>query len=292
MASAAPTTERPGSIEEASELMRTLGEARQALRARGAGTKLAWDGRAVAGEVEVCTGELTRVLEHNEGDFTAVLEAGVPLAHAQEQFGRAGQMLALDPPLAPAGTAAEAATVGGVVATGDSGPLRHRYGGVRDLILGVTVVLSDGTVAKSGGRVIKNVAGYDLGKLFTGSEGTLGMIAAVSVRLHPRAEGTATACGTGSDPSILAQAALRLAALPLGAESLDVAWTPRGRCGTGPLCRSCGGRAGAGDRGAAEGERPRRGGGGRRGRRAMGAPAPRTAQRGRRGQGGQPDRSA
>ena len=90
-------------------------------------------------------------------------------------------MLALDPPLG----AGDAATIGGIVATADSGPLRHRYGGVRDLVVGITVVLSDGTVAKSGGKVIKNVAGYDLAKLFAGSFGTLGLIASVAVRLHP-----------------------------------------------------------------------------------------------------------
>ena len=115
------------------------------------------------------------------GDFTAVLEAGVPFAEAQAAFAEHGQRLAWDPP-DPGG-----ATIGGIVATADSGPLRHRYGGVRDLVVGTTVVLSDGTVAKSGGKVIKNVAGYDLAKLFAGSFGTLGLIASISVRLHPAA---------------------------------------------------------------------------------------------------------
>ena len=105
----------------------------------------------------------------------------MPLAEAQARSARAGQMLALDPPLG----AGAAATIGGVIAANDSGPLRHRYGGVRDLVVGITVVLSDGTIAKSGGKVIKNVAGYDLAKLFAGSFGTLGLIARVAVRLHP-----------------------------------------------------------------------------------------------------------
>src|SRR5215211_5386947 len=87
-------------------------------------------------------------------------------------------MLALDPP-------GDEATIGGIVATGDSGPLRHRYGGPRDLVLGVTVALSDGTVARAGGKVIKNVAGYDLAKPMTGAYGTLGVVTQVSVRLHP-----------------------------------------------------------------------------------------------------------
>ena len=94
-------------------------------------------------------------------------------------------MLALDPPLGIAEDAEPAATIGGVVATGDSGPLRHRYGQPRDLIVGATIALSDGSIAHSGGKVIKNVAGYDLAKLFAGSYGTLGLILSVSVRLHP-----------------------------------------------------------------------------------------------------------
>ena len=101
------------------------------------------------------------------GDLTAVLEPGVLLADAQATFAKAGQMLALDPPDG-------GATVGGVVATADTGPLRARYGGPRDLVVGMRVALSDGTLAKSGGKVIKNVAGYDIAKLFAGSFGTLG----------------------------------------------------------------------------------------------------------------------
>ncbi|HET8953948.1 MAG TPA: FAD-binding oxidoreductase, partial [Solirubrobacteraceae bacterium] len=116
------------------------------------------------------------------------------------------------------------ATVGGMIATADSGPLRHRYGGVRDLVVGMTVILSDGTVAKSGGKVIKNVAGYDLAKLFAGSYGTLGLIASVSVRLHPLPGRNATAIATADDPARLAEAAAALAAHPLEADCLDVAW--------------------------------------------------------------------
>ena len=172
------------------------------------------------GAVDFDTRRLNRILEHNVGDFTAVLEAGVPLVEAQAAFGAAGQMLALDPPLGEG----DAATIGGVMATNDSGPLRHRYGGVRDLVVGVTVVLSDGAIAKSGGKVIKNVAGYDLAKLFTGSFGTLGLIAAVAVRLHPAPARTASLTAGSDDPAALARAARALAALPLEADCLDVGW--------------------------------------------------------------------
>src|SRR5205085_3739449 len=132
------------------------------------------------------TGGLARLVEHNVGDFTAILEAGTPFSEAQAAFAEHGQALAWDPPVS------EASTVGGIMATNDSGPLRHRYGGVRDLVVGVTVVLSDGTIARAGGKVIKNVAGYDLGKLFAGAFGTLGLIAEITVRLHPRPAHTAS----------------------------------------------------------------------------------------------------
>jgi glycolate oxidase FAD binding subunit len=176
---------------------------------------------------------LNRILEHNPGDFTAVLEAGVPLAEAQAAFGEHGQWLALDPP--PGGT------IGGLVATADSGPARHRYGGVRDLIIGITVVLSDGMVARAGGKVIKNVAGYDLAKLFSGSYGTLGLIAEVAVRLHPLPLRTATLTGESTDPERIAAAAHALARRPLEATCLDVAWTG----GTGHVTVRFGGHTAA-----------------------------------------------
>ena len=208
-------------VEEAAAEIRE----RDAVRPRGGGTKLGWSPRG-DDAVDFETRGLNRVLEHNEGDFTAVLEAGVPLAEAQAHFGRAGQMLAIDPPLGEG----DAATIGGVMATNDAGPLRHRYGGMRDLVVGVTVVLSDGTVAKSGGQVIKNVAGYDLAKLFTGSYGTLGLIARVAVRLHPAPERTATLVAESDDAAALGRAAVALAALPLEADCLDVDWEgDRGR---------------------------------------------------------------
>ncbi|HLJ03164.1 MAG TPA: FAD-binding oxidoreductase [Solirubrobacteraceae bacterium] len=218
--STAAVTERPASVKEASELLRELGGAGRRVRVRGGDTKLGWTPGAGKFEVVLQTGGLDRVLEHNAGDFTAVLETGVPLAAAQERFAAHGQMLALDPPLLDG-----RATLGGVLASADSGPLRHRYGSVRDLVLGVTVVLSDGTVAKSGGRVIKNVAGYDLGKLFAGSRGTLGLIARVAVRLHPLPRRTATVTAASADAARLAGAAARLAGLPLEADCLDIAWS-------------------------------------------------------------------
>jgi glycolate dehydrogenase FAD-binding subunit len=190
------------------ELAAALAEAEGTVRVRGAGTKLAWAAGAQPG-AELSTEGLDEIVEHNVGDLTAVLEAGVPLARAQQQFAEAGQMLAIDPP-------DRGATIGGVMATNDSGPLRARYGGIRDLVVGMRIALADGTVAKSGGKVIKNVAGYDLAKLFVGSYGRLGAILEVSVRLHPLPPSTAT--------DVLGRAALALSHASLEQMGLDVRW--------------------------------------------------------------------
>jgi glycolate oxidase FAD binding subunit len=206
------TVQSPAS---AAELAAALAEADGSVRVRGRGTKLAW----ARGEpdFELSTEALDDIVEHNVGDLTAVLGAGVPLRRAQEKFAQEGQMLALDPPDG-------GATIGGVVATNDSGPLRSRYGGARDLVVGMRVALADGTVAKSGGKVIKNVAGYDLAKLFVGSFGRLGAILEVSVRLHPLPPATATAMARSDDPDALGRAALALSHARLEQMGLDVRW--------------------------------------------------------------------
>jgi glycolate oxidase FAD binding subunit len=211
----------PTSFEAAAGALAEASGQGDAVRVIGGGTKLGW-GRAVATPgVEVRTARLDQIVEHNAGDLTAVLQAGVPLARAQETFAAAGQMFALDPVAEHGGGQA---TIGGVIATADSGPLRHRYGSPRDLVVGITVALSDGTIARAGGKVIKNVAGYDLAKLFTGSYGTLGMILSVSLRLHPLPEASATALGTATDRELLATAAGKLSSAPLELDALDVAW--------------------------------------------------------------------
>jgi glycolate oxidase FAD binding subunit len=223
----------PQTFEEAAEALASATAAGQPVRIVGAGSKLGWGTPEPSGEaaVELHTTGLDEIVEHNAGDLTAILQAGVPLAVAQRTFAAAGQMLALDPPLDPS------PTIGGVVATGDSGPLRHRYGAPRDLIIGATVALSDGAIASSGGKVIKNVAGYDLAKLFSGSFGTLGLILSVSVRLHPLHEDSFTAVGATGDADTLMRAAVALAAFPAEFEALDIAW----RSGRGGVLARCAG---------------------------------------------------
>jgi glycolate oxidase FAD binding subunit len=126
---------------------------------------------------DLLTDGLDRLLEHEAGDLTCTVEAGIRLSTLRAALAPYGQRLSLDPPGDP--------TVGACLAGNLSGPLRHRFGAPRDLVLGVTLVLADGTIANAGGKVVKNVAGYDLGKLVCGSHGTLALIARVSLRLHP-----------------------------------------------------------------------------------------------------------
>jgi glycolate oxidase FAD binding subunit len=228
----------PSTPEGAAAGLAAAAAAGSPVRFRGGGSKLGWGAATAVAPVELRLEQLDRTLEHNVGDLTAIFEAGAPLGRIQAELAAAGQMLALDPPLGSGDDLS--ATIGGVIATADSGPLRHRYGAPRDLILGITVGLSDGTIARAGSKVIKNVAGYDLAKLFTGSFGTLGVILSVSVRLHPLPTATATALGACEDPALLTAAAIALSAAPLELDSLDLAW--RGGRG-GILARSAGAEA-------------------------------------------------
>jgi glycolate oxidase FAD binding subunit len=212
-------TETPQSALQCAALLRSCADEGVAVRIVGGETK-AWGLPGDDCAVQLRTGALDAIVEHNEGDLTAVLQAGMPLRALDDALASCGQMLALDAPWG----ADDAATVGGLIATGDSGPLRHRYGAVRDLVLGVTVALSDGSLARAGGKVIKNVAGYDLAKLYSGSFGTLGLICEVAVRLHARPPAQATATGATHDAGLLQHAALALAASSLEAQALDVRW--------------------------------------------------------------------
>jgi glycolate oxidase FAD binding subunit len=162
-------------------------------------------------DVLVGTANMDRIVEHAAGDLVVTAQAGVPLAALQEHLAPARQWLALDPP-------EPGATVGGVVAAAASGPRRLLYGTPRDLLIGITVVLADGTVAKSGGKVVKNVAGYDLGKLFTGSFGTLGVIAECTFRLHPLAPALRVVAANPDDPAAAARRVFATGTVPAALE--------------------------------------------------------------------------
>jgi glycolate oxidase FAD binding subunit len=169
----------PRDIENLAAVLKWANDKAVSVAVRGGGSKLEWGNRLRGLDLVVSTGALTRIVEHAHQDMTATVEAGCTIADFQRALAQHGQRLALDPLFA------ERATIGGVLATNDSGTLRTRFGSMRDLIIGITVALPDGTLARSGGKVVKNVAGYDLPKLFTGSLGTLGAIVQATFRLHP-----------------------------------------------------------------------------------------------------------
>jgi glycolate oxidase FAD binding subunit len=169
---------RPTTVDQVAEVLTAAAADGRTVVPVGGRSKLTWAAPPESCDLLLDLTGLDRVVEHVAGDLTVVAEAGVRLADLQAQVARAGQLLGLDPPEA-------GATLGGVVSANASGPRRLRYGTTRDLLIGITVVLADGTVAHAGGKVVKNVAGYDLGKLFTGAHGTLGVVVSTTWRLHP-----------------------------------------------------------------------------------------------------------
>jgi glycolate oxidase FAD binding subunit len=171
----------PTSTEEVAETLRLAGQHDLTVVPRGAGTKIGWGAAPVSADVVLDTTGICGVVEHAAGDLVVTVRAGTAVAELQDTVATAGQQLALDTPL-------PGPTVGGTLATGTSGPRRLLYGTARDLLIGVTFVRGDGVVAKAGGKVVKNVAGYDFGKLLTGSYGTLGVITEAVFRLHPLTE--------------------------------------------------------------------------------------------------------
>jgi glycolate dehydrogenase FAD-binding subunit len=196
----------PGSTQQTADVLRLAAEHDLTVVPRGGGTTLHWGAPPRAVDVVLDTTRLTGVVDHAAGDLVAVVRAGTPLAVVQQELSSADQQLALDSP-------DPRATVGGAVAANVSGPRRLLYGTVRDLLIGVTFVRADGVVARAGGRVVKNVAGYDFGKLLAGSFGTLGVLTRATFRLHPlpAARRTVTVQADGA-------AATRIAAAVLGSQ--------------------------------------------------------------------------
>jgi glycolate oxidase FAD binding subunit len=176
----------PGSEQELAKVLKLAQEAELAVIPRGGGSKLDWGNAPARADLILSTARLNRILEHAWADLTVTVEAGCTIGKLQETLAKHGQRIALDA-LWP-----EQATVGGVLSTNDSGTLRLRFGSLRDLIIGVTLALPDGTLASSGGKVVKNVAGYDLPKLATGALGTLGVITRAVFRVHPLPKETRT----------------------------------------------------------------------------------------------------
>jgi len=176
----------PATLEEAAETMKACARDRRRLVFVGGGTDLGVGAPPTGVDVVLRTGMLSRVVEHSPSDQIVVAEAGLTLGALQRTLATHRQRLAIDPPFP------EQATVGGVVAANAFGPRRTRYGTARDLIIGISLVRADGVAARGGGKVVKNVAGFDLPRLYVGSLGTLGLITSATFRLHPLPEVSAT----------------------------------------------------------------------------------------------------
>jgi glycolate oxidase FAD binding subunit len=169
----------PRTGREVAEALKRAADARRSIVISGAGTKREWGRPAGRVDAVLDMRGLNRVLAHQHGDMTATVEAGATLRDVNRALARHGQWLPLDPPRA------DEATIGGILATNDSGPLRHRYGTPRDLVIGIQLATTDGVLAKAGGQVVKNVAGYDLSKLVAGSFGSLAAIVSATFKLAP-----------------------------------------------------------------------------------------------------------
>jgi glycolate oxidase FAD binding subunit len=207
----------PASTTEAAALLRAAAGLGLTVAARGTGSRLDWAPAPASCDLVVGTARLDKIVEHTAGDLVVSAQAGVRLDDLAKVLASAGQRLALDP-------TGSTGTIGGVIATGAAGPLRYRYGSPRDLLIGITVIRADGTVAKAGGKVVKNVAGYDIGKLFAGSYGTLGLITEATFRLHPMPESTAWVTLDCPDPASAAAAVQTIADSPLTPSAIELDW--------------------------------------------------------------------
>ena len=211
----------PTSAAELAELVTIANKTRSPLEIAGNSSKLDWGGMVIGAKSLISTQKLDRLIAHAVGDLTITVEAGMKFAKLQEILATAGQFLPLDPAYP------DRATIGGMIATADTGSLRHRYGGVRDLLLGITFVRADGKIAKAGGRVVKNVAGYDMMKLFTGSYGTLGILTEVTLRVYPlpTTEGTVIITGAIDKLANVAKILLASTLTPIAADVVSTAFS-------------------------------------------------------------------
>jgi glycolate oxidase FAD binding subunit len=213
--------ELPATAAELAAVVTSTHQRKSPLLVAGNRSKLDWGGCVTGAKTIVSTQKLDRLIDHAVGDLTVTVEAGMKFDRLQQILATAGQFLPLDP------VYPDRATIGGIIATADTGSLRHRYGGVRDLLLGIHFVRADGKIAKAGGRVVKNVAGYDMMKLFTGSYGTLGILTEVTLRVYPLPihSGTVILTGEANKLSELAKILLASTLTPIAVDALSTAFS-------------------------------------------------------------------
>lgn len=205
----------PESVEQASALLRTAAELGLTVVPRGQGTALDWGAPPRSADLVVSTARLNRLVEHEAGDLVCVVEAGATIDAVNAAVAEHGQQLALDQPV-------PGSSVGGAMSTTRSGPRRLLYGTPRDQVLGATMVRADGTVATSGSKVVKNVAGYDVAKLLGGAYGTLGLVCRLVVRLHPLPRARRWLTATFDDEATAAAAARHVVASQTAPSAIEV----------------------------------------------------------------------
>jgi glycolate oxidase FAD binding subunit len=205
----------PDTAEAVAQLLGWASSEKRTVVLRGGGTKMGWGRCPTDLDLIVSTRRLNRVTAHAYGDLTATVEAGTTLRALNDELARHGQWLPVD-------AAFDDATLGGVIATNEAGPLRHRFGTPRDLLIGVRLAMTDGHVVKAGGTVVKNVAGYDLGKLVSGSHGTLAAVVSTTFKLSPLPAASTTAVASFRDRDQMVRAVAAVSASQIEPIAFDV----------------------------------------------------------------------
>jgi glycolate oxidase FAD binding subunit len=210
----------PGDAKETAAMLEWAAAERVPLMPVGSGTKVSWGGAAGVHDIRLSTRHLNTPVQHFADDLVATMPAGATLADVNALLGRERQWLPLDPMYA------DRATIGGTIAANDSGPRRQKHGTSRDLILGIEIATTGGLVAHSGGRVVKNVAGYDLARLMCGSFGSLAVITSATFKLAPVPPASRTVVASVGDVARAQALALAIAAGPLAPSAVEVAAPP------------------------------------------------------------------
>ena len=205
----------PASAEEAAEVLTSAAKKRTSVVLRGGGTKIGWGRKPSSVDIVLSTKRLDAVVAHEHADLTATVQAGARLDEVNRILARQGQWLPIE-------SAFDESTIGGVVATNDSGPLRHRYGTPRDLLIGIRLALTDGRLIKAGGNVVKNVAGYDIGRLISGSHGSLAAIVSATFKLSPLPAATGTLVATFDRADSLVSAVSAITSSQLEPAAIEV----------------------------------------------------------------------
>jgi glycolate oxidase FAD binding subunit len=214
-------TIEPSSAEDVAATLASAAKQRSSVVIRGGGTKMGWGRTPASVDMVLSTKRLTALVAHEHADLTATVQAGARLDEVNRVLGRHGQWL-------PVESAFDETTIGGAIATNDSGPLRHRYGTPRDLLIGIRLALTDGRLIKAGGNVVKNVAGYDLGKLMSGSHGSLAAIVSATFKLSPQPGASSTLVATFEAADALMASLAAITGSQLEAAAIEVhAGSPR-----------------------------------------------------------------